>query len=111
MESFEQRAAQNEALFRSVNEEIEKLGQVDGGPGTHLTSFVCECSEGTCAEKVQMTVDEYEEVRSNGRWFVVASGHVNPPIEHVVRENECYLIVEKDTPEAAEIAESSDPRH
>lgn len=110
MGAFEKRAAQNEVLFRSVNEEIQKLGQVDSGPGGRLTAFVCECSDGTCAEQVHLTIGEYEEVRSNGRWFAVAPGHVTNGIEHVVRSTGRYVIVEKDTLDAVEIVEDSDPR-
>jgi hypothetical protein len=107
MTTFEERAAQNEALFRSVNEEIEKLGP--GGSGDS-TAFVCECSDGTCAQQLQLTLAEYEEVRSRSRWFAIAPGHVTEQIEHVVRSTDRYLIVEKDTPAAAEIVEISDPR-
>jgi hypothetical protein len=107
MSTFEERAAKNEALFRSVNEEIEKLGPAGSGGST---AFVCECSDGTCAQQLQLTLAEYEEVRSRSRWFAIAPGHVTEQIEHVVRSTDRYLIVEKDTPAAAEIVEISDPR-
>jgi hypothetical protein len=110
MDTFEERAAQNEALFRSVNEQIEKLGQVESGSGERLTAFVCECSDGTCAEQLQLTISEYEEVRSDSRWFAILPGHLTEQIEHVVRTTERYLIVEKDTPASVEIAEDSDSR-
>ena len=55
--SFEERAAKNEVLFRRVNEEIEKLGQVERKAG-RFTAFVCECSDGTCAQQVQLTIPE-----------------------------------------------------
>ena len=109
MDPMEQRAAQNETLFRSVNEEIERLGQ-GVGPEPRYTAFVCECSDGTCAERIQLTIAEYEDVRSHSRWFVTAPGHVNLRIEHVVRTTDRYVIVEKDTPRSATIAEISDPR-
>jgi hypothetical protein len=109
MDSMDQRAAQNETHFRSVNEEIERLGQ-GAGPEPLYTAFVCECSDGTCAERIQLTTAEYEDVRSNSRWFVTAPGHVNLRIEHVVRTTDRYVIVEKDTPSSATIAEISDPR-
>ena len=108
MGAFEERAAQNEGLFRSVNEQIEKLGQVE--PARHLVAFVCECSNGTCTLQIELTIGEYEEVRSDGRWFAIAPGHVTDELEHVVRSTERYVIVEKDTPEAAEIVEENDPR-
>jgi hypothetical protein len=110
MESFEERAAQNEALFRSVNEQIEKLGQVESKSGPRLIAFVCECSDGTCAEQLQLTIGEYEEVRAEGRRFAVVPGHLTEQIEHVVRTTDRYVIVEKDTPAAVEIAETLDPR-
>jgi hypothetical protein len=106
---IEQRAAQNEALFRSVNEQIEKLGSVEPG-SHHRIAFVCECSDGGCSQQIPLTLSEYEEVRSESRWFAIAPGHVTQAIEHVVRATDRYLIVEKDTPGAAEIAEDSDPR-
>jgi hypothetical protein len=109
MSPFEERAARNEVLFRSVNEEIEKLGQVQGSV-ERFTAFVCECSDGTCAEQVHLTISEYEEVRSESRWFAVVPGHVTDEIEHVVRTNDRYAIVEKDTKGAAEIADVTDPR-
>jgi hypothetical protein len=106
----EQRAAHNEVLFRSVNEEIEKLGQVEPGLEPLYTAFVCECSDGTCAERIHLTIAEYEDVRSQSRWFAIAPGHVDERIEHVIRLTDRYLIVEKDTPSSATIAEISDPR-
>ena len=105
MSAFEERAAQNETLFRSVNEQIEKLGHNE-----HFVAFICECSDGTCTLRIELTLGEYEEVRSDGRWFAVDPAHVTEEIEHIVRTNERYVIVEKDTPVAVEIAEISDPR-
>lgn len=110
MGGFEERAAQNEALFRSVNEEIERLGQVWAGSSQQLTAFVCECSDGTCSQQIQLTPNEYEAVRAESRRFAVAPGHVTEKIEHVVHTTDRYLVVEKDTPEAVEIVENSDPR-
>jgi uncharacterized protein HemX len=105
--AFEDRAAQNEVLFRSVNEQIEKLGRESD---QRHVQFVCECSNGTCAEQIQLTLSEYEEVRSDGRWFAIVPGHLTDQIEHVVQTADRYLIVEKDTPAAVEIAEDADPR-
>jgi hypothetical protein len=107
MSAFEDRAAQNEVLFRSVNEQIESLGPESDQ--RHIR-FVCECSNGACTEPLLLTLSEYEEVRSEGRWFVIVPGHLTEKIEHVVKTTERYLIVEKDTPAAAEIADESDPR-
>ena len=108
---FEHRAARNEALFRSVNEEIEKLGlATESRPEERRIGFVCECSNGSCGETVQLTVPEYEAVRSGSRWFAILPDHVNEEIEHVVQTHSHYAIVEKDTPVGTRIAEDTDPR-
>ena len=107
MDPYLERAAQNEALFRSVNEQIEKLGR---DPDQRFVQFVCECSDGVCTEQIELTIAEYEEVRSRSRWFAIVPAHVTEQIEHIVRSNDRYVIVEKDTPGSAEIADISDPR-
>lgn len=107
MTSYEERAAQNEVLFRSVNEEIERLGRESA---QRHVEFVCECSDGTCAERIQLTIPEYEEVRSESRWFAIVPSHVATRIEHVVRSTDRYVIVEKDSPVATEVVDISDPR-
>lgn len=110
MSLFEHRAARNEALFRSVNEEIEKLGPAGSKGDERLIGFVCECSNGSCTDTVPLTVSEYEEVRSESRWFAVLPDHVTEEIEHVVRAHPHYMVVEKDTADAAQIADETDPR-
>jgi hypothetical protein len=49
-------------------------------------------------------------VRSQSRWFAIYPGHVTQQIEHVVRATDRFVIVQKDAPVAAEIADVSDPR-
>jgi hypothetical protein len=107
VESSDERAAQNEVLFRSVNEQIEKLGR---DSDQRYVEFVCECSDGACTKRIQLTISEYEEVRSESRWFAIVPVHVAARIEHVVRSTDRYVIVEKDTPVATEIVDISDPR-
>ena len=108
---FEHRAARNEALFRSINEEIEMLGlATESNPEERRIGFLCECSNDSCIETVQLTIPEYEEVRSGSRWFAILPDHVTDEIEHVVQAHPHYVIVEKDTPVATRIAEGTDLR-
>src|SRR3954468_14706361 len=37
--------------------------------------FICECAEERCSELVRLTLEEYEQVRANPRWFINAPGH------------------------------------
>jgi hypothetical protein len=88
-ESLE-RLARNQALFREVNEQIETL------PGSNQeVEFVCECSDTDCVSTVEVSIQEYERVRSNATWFIIRRGHEVPEIERVISQADGYAIVEK----------------
>lgn len=103
----QRRAAANEATIRDVNEGIER-GQWPGEEDTPV-GFRCECARLGCNQLVELTVREYEEIRSNPRRFVVVPGHEFPDVEIVVEPRRGYVIVEKQD-QAAEVAEQHDPR-
>lgn len=101
----ERRAAENENLFRRVNERVEELSR-----GLDELPLVCECSRADCAERLPaVSPSEYEQVRGHPQWFFVATGHERPAVETVVEERDGYLIVEK-RGEAGEVARDGDPR-
>ena len=104
----EVRAAQNEALFRSVNERLEALAETFQFIA-ETTSFICECSDTSCTEQMSLTVAEYEALRARPNQFAVRPGHVFPDMERVVTQNEEFVVVEK-VGKGAEVAEDSDPR-
>jgi hypothetical protein len=104
----EERAARNEALFREVNERVEELHDELGSRGT--ADFVCECADATCAQQIAVPLDDYERVRNDPHLFLVAFGHVRPDIEHVTEEAGHFVIVRKDHPTSARLAEQTDPR-
>jgi hypothetical protein len=56
-----------------------------------------------------MALAEYEQVRSDPTWFVVAAGHDLPEIEEVLRSTDVYQVVKKEG-EAARLAVADDPR-
>ena len=101
------RLAENEVLFRVINENIEVLAQRMGGPAPW--EFVCECSRRGCAELIKLTVEEYESVRSAGDQFVLVPGHEIDPIERVVGRADGYVVVEK-IGEGRNVARRQDPR-
>lgn len=108
MEGKKQRcAAANEATIRDVNEGIER-GQWPGEEDTPV-GFRCECARLGCNQLVELSVREYEEIRSNPRRFVLAPGHEFPDVETVVETGARYIIVEK-RDLAGEVAERHDPR-
>jgi hypothetical protein len=82
MQTRHERQARNEALLRQVNEQIERLDQPtqEAGLSEDVTfEFLCECGQVkgddvSCEEHVEMTLAEYEEVRSQDDRFALVPG-------------------------------------
>jgi hypothetical protein len=90
--------ARNEALLRTVNEQIRALGEGASGwaDAEQRFEFQCECGRtDACGERLEMNLAEYERVRSQRDRFAVAPGHDNAEIENVVERNERFVIVDK----------------
>jgi hypothetical protein len=103
----QRRAAANEATIRDVNEGIER-GQWPGEEDKPV-GFRCECARLGCNQLVELSVREYEEIRSHPRRFVVVPGHESPDVETVIEARPGYVILEK-RDQAGEVAEALDPR-
>ena len=43
-----------------------------------------------------VALDEYREVRGHDDWFVIKPGHEKRDVERIVREQDAFLVVEKD---------------
>ena len=99
----------NETLFRQVNERLKELGE-SFSVVAEWADFVCECSDERCAEPVHLTLEEYERVRSESRWFFVVRGHERPEIERVVWEIDARVVVVEKPPDLATEAIAEDPR-
>jgi hypothetical protein len=105
----DERLANNESAFREVNERLKELGE-SFSVVAEQAEFICECGDPTCVERISLSLDEYERVRSEPTHFVVVPRHVDREIEVVIREDERHAVVEKRDPDAVEIAEQLDPR-
>jgi hypothetical protein len=104
-----ERQARNEALMREVNERIEALEKEAADLGSSdLLEFICECGREGCTTLVQLTLGEYEEVRTQDDRFAVSQGHETPDLENVVSRNERWVLVDK-IPDAEPFV-ADDPR-
>ena len=101
-ESLE-RLARNQALFREVNERVEKIAG-----DNNAVEFVCERSNTECIESVELTLAAYERIRSTSTWFVIKRDHDIPQIERIVSRDDGYVVVEKLV--AQDDLEEMDPR-
>jgi hypothetical protein len=106
-EGLERRIAANEALFREVNEAIER--GVWHGEGHTATAFRCECASLDCNQLVSIAPREYERIRTHPRRFFVRPGHEDTGAESVVEAHEGYVVVEK-RDAAGRLADAGDPR-
>ena len=88
------RVARNQALFRSVNEQIESTNK-RFAVALDRTHFVCECADESCMEQVVLTQTAYEDIRRISTHFIVKAGHVYGEFERVVETVEDYVVVEK----------------
>jgi hypothetical protein len=106
MDERSARLAANEAVFRAGNESIGKATR----SRSERTEFLCECGDPQCFQRVELSHQEYEEVRLHPARFFVASGHEDLTAgEIVVEERGHWTVVEK-RGEEREIVERSDPR-
>jgi hypothetical protein len=103
------RVGLNESIFRQVNEQIETLNR-DFGTEDRTMTVICECANGDCTERLEISVSRYERVRDNPRRYIIVSGHSLPKFESVVESGDGYDVVEKVDGTAAELAEETDPR-
>jgi hypothetical protein len=106
------RLAANEALFRDVNERIKETSlRIDAAAveeaGRYL-EFLCECADVRCRDHLEVTLEEYEEVRSESTHFLVRPGHQNGGIESTVWSSQRFVVVEKVV--AEDFLEATDPR-
>lgn len=108
MDLREQRLAENELIFREVNERVRAIATAHG-EDEHVYEFYCECSNADCTFQVKATLAEYEAVRAHPARFLIAPAHALPEIELVVDRSDEWWVVEK-VGEAAELAEEVDPR-
>jgi hypothetical protein len=112
--SRDARCAKNETLFRTLNERLKELDdRLDtaaiGAPVGDREEFFCECGQLDCMARIEMTRAQYEAVRAHPERFVVLPRHVSPDIECVIEEHDQFVVVEKRTGVAAEIARATDP--
>ncbi len=111
LESREDRIAKNEVLFRDVNERVKTVDERLAVPADEdgRWAFICECADIDCADRIELTLREYDKARSHPAQFFIVPEHVVPDIERIVFRNERFAVVEKH-PGGREIAEATDPR-
>jgi hypothetical protein len=110
MDERERRVGENEALFREVNERLRGVNETFGVL-TDRIELVCECGDPACAERISLSVREYEQLRAGGAQFVLVPGHADSSdVEEVVAHGTGWEIVRKRPGAATALAERTNPR-
>jgi hypothetical protein len=94
MNGREARLAQNEAMFREINERLESHIQTFTDGEAELT-VLCECVDPDCTDRIRISPEAYAAVREDGRQFLVRPRHQCLDIEEVVERNDEYEVVRK----------------
>ena len=90
----EERAAQNELVFRAVNEQIMKMTERFRAQLSDV-DIVCECADAQCVGTIRVAFDEFAELERQSGTFLVLPGHEAPDVEDVVERTRTYVVVRK----------------
>src|SRR3954447_21908584 len=99
--------ALTEAAFRIANERASRWEERHRDRAEEL--YLCECAARPCRQRIPLTREQYEAVRSDVRRFFVVPDHVIPDLETVVETFADYQVIEK--PSALmDLLRETDPR-
>ena len=103
------RVGENEALFRTVNDQVRDLDEQFHLAARQL-SVICECGRVSCHDRLELPAREYEAVREDATLFLIRPGHDAPDVEDVVERHESHWIVRKHEGAPAELARRANTR-
>ncbi|MCW2961243.1 MAG: hypothetical protein JWM25_1023 [Thermoleophilia bacterium] len=88
---IQQRKADNEEVLRAV---LDRAAPARDNVSGEIVALRCECPDFDCTEILELTVAQYDKVRSAPARFVVAPGH-EIDTDVVVAQRPDHVIVEK----------------
>jgi hypothetical protein len=102
------RLVANEAIFRSVNEQVVALNATMLTPVGPM-EVVCECGTERCTDRIPIQADAYEQARGDATLFIVKPGHDFPETDVVTEKQTEYWLVRKHPGEPAELVRETRP--
>jgi len=93
-EERQRRAAHNQLLFRSVNEQIIGMTENFRSDLSDL-DLVCECWSPSCTGTIRCRLEDFEQLDRTGNMFIVLPGHEDLGVEDVVDASNGYVVVRK----------------
>jgi hypothetical protein len=62
--------------------------------GAEPIPFLCECTEDSCLARVDLTLEEYDGIRTHENRFVIVRDHPKLLGARIVQDNGSYQVVE-----------------
>jgi hypothetical protein len=90
-----ERGRQNQREFRYANGRFFDALTNSTSPDGQLIPFLCECADGDCMGRVEITAWRYEDIHAEDRRYVILPGHTRIAGEEIMEENSYYEIVRK----------------
>ena len=90
----EERLAENQTLFRGANERLMALVE-DHVREPERVAFLCECADGFCRGRVELTLEEYSAVHARDNRFAIVPGHPRVEGEEISEHHRGFHVVEK----------------
>jgi hypothetical protein len=88
------RLKENQETFKLANERLEAVvGERVAAP--ERVPFLCECADETCMGRIDLTLEDYHDVRAHKQYFVMLPDHTRSPGEEIVARRDGYEITEK----------------
>jgi hypothetical protein len=91
----QRRAAENQSLFRKVNERVEGLNETFEALELPYGTWTCECAHLDCVEHIDMTLEEYEALRAHPNQFAImpAQSHFVLDVDALIERTDRYWVV------------------
>jgi hypothetical protein len=89
------------ALLRMVNDHIRALAA--GRSATERRAFICECGNHACIDAVELTVADYDVIRANADYFVVAAHRVTDAAGELVARHRGFAVMAPPEEQANEL--------
>jgi hypothetical protein len=90
----EERLVENQKRFRRANNRLhDQVAPLVRDQ--QRVPFLCECADDDCVASVELTLEEYSQVRGEASHFFIVPGHRTIEGEDVVTDNGRFAVVEK----------------
>jgi hypothetical protein len=80
-----------QAFLRMVNDHIRGLAA--GRNTRERRAFICECGDHACIDPIELTVADYDAVRANADYLVVAAHRVTDAAGRLVARHRGFAVM------------------